>query len=42
MSFRFKRKIVFMDEHTFILYKSVVRPHIKVANSVWCLSRQRL
>jgi len=26
-----------MDEHTFILlYKSMVRPHVKFANSVWC------
>jgi len=26
-----------MDERTFILlYKSVVRPHVEFANSVWC------
>jgi len=26
-----------MDEHTFILlYKSMVRPHVEFANSVWC------
>ena len=28
---------VYMDERTFILlYKSVVRPHVEFANSVWC------
>ena len=27
----------YMDEHTFIsLYKSMVRPHVEFANSVWC------
>jgi len=38
-----KRKLVpfcltvYMDERTFILlYKSVVRPHVEFANSVWC------
>jgi len=26
-----------MDEHTFVLlYKSMVRPHVKFGNSVWC------
>ena len=26
-----------MDERTFtLLYKSMVRPHVKFANSVWC------
>ena len=26
-----------MDEHTFmLLYKSMVCPHVKFANSVWC------
>jgi len=26
-----------MDEHTFtLLYKSMVRPHVEFANSVWC------
>ena len=28
---------VYMDERTFILlYKSMVRPHVKFGNSVWC------
>jgi len=28
----------YMDEHTFVLlYKSMVRPHVEFANSVWCL-----
>ena len=27
----------YMDEHTFtLLYKSMVRPHVEFANSVWC------
>ena len=26
-----------MDEHTFVLlYKSMVRPHVKYGNSIWC------
>jgi len=26
-----------MDKHTFVLfYKSMVHPHVKLANSVWC------
>ena len=32
-----KRNFIYMDEHTFIsLYKSMVRPHVEFANSVWC------
>jgi len=32
-----KRNFIYMDEHTFILlYKSLVRPHVEFANSVWC------
>jgi len=26
-----------IDEHTFVLlYKSMVRPHVELGNSVWC------
>ena len=33
-----KRNFMYMDERTFILlYKSMVRPHVEFANSVWCL-----
>ena len=33
-----KRNFIYMDERTFILlYKAMVHPHIKFANSVWCL-----
>jgi len=32
-----KRDFIYMDERTFILlYKSMVRPHVEFANSVWC------
>jgi len=32
-----KRNFIHMDEHTFIsLYKSMIRPHVAFANSVWC------
>jgi len=32
-----KRNFIYMDEHTFILcYKSMLRPHVEFANSVWC------
>ena len=32
-----KRNFIYMDERTFILlYKSMVRPHVEFANSVWC------
>jgi len=32
-----KRNFIYMDEHTFILlYKSMVRPYVEFANSVWC------
>ena len=34
-----KRNFIYqyMDEHTFIsLYKSMVRPHVEFANSIWC------
>ena len=31
-----KRNFIYMDERTFILLKSVVRPHVEFANSVWC------
>ena len=32
-----KRYFIYMDEDTFILlYKSMVRPHVEFANSVWC------
>jgi len=36
-----KKKFIYMDETTFILlYKSMVRPHVKFANSVWCPFKQ--
>jgi len=32
-----KRNFTYMDERTFILlYKSMVRPDVEFANSVWC------
>jgi len=32
-----KRNFIYMDETSFILlYKSMVRPHLEYANSVWC------
>ena len=32
-----KRNFIYMDESGFILlYKSMVRPHLEYANSVWC------
>ena len=32
-----KRNFIYMDERTFtLLYKSMVRPHVEYANSVWC------
>ena len=32
-----KRNFIYMDERTFtLLYKSMVRPHVEFANSVWC------
>jgi len=32
-----KQNFICMDEHTFVLlYKSMVRPHVEFANSVWC------
>jgi len=33
-----KRNLIYMDESSFILllYKSMVRPHVEYANSVWC------
>ena len=31
-----KRNFIYMDRNTFILlYKSLVRPHLEYANSVW-------
>jgi len=36
-----KRNFIHMDESTFILlYKSMVRPHLEYANSVWCPYKQ--
>jgi len=32
-----KRNCIYMDELSFIsLYKSMVRPHLEYAHSVWC------
>ena len=32
-----KRNFIYMDDTSFILlYKSMVRPHLEYANSVWC------
>jgi len=32
-----KRNFIYMNELSFIsLYKSMVRPHLKYAHSVWC------
>jgi len=32
-----KKKFIYIDETTFILlYKSMVRPHVEFANSLWC------
>jgi len=32
-----KRNFIYMDDQTFLLlYKSIVRPHVECANSVWC------
>jgi len=36
-----KRYFIHMDESSFILlYKSMVRPHLEYANSVWCPYKQ--
>jgi len=36
-----KRNFMHMDESSFILlYKSMVRPHLEYANSVWCPYKQ--
>jgi len=36
-----KRNFIYMDESSFILlYKSMVRPHLEYANSVWCPYKQ--
>jgi len=36
-----KRNFIYMDESSFILsYKSMVRPHLQYANSVWCPYKQ--
>jgi len=33
-----KRNFIYMDELSFIsVYKSMVRPHLEYAHSVWCL-----
>ena len=38
-----KRNFMHMDESSFILlYKSMVRPHLEYANSVWCPYKQGL
>ena len=30
-----------MDKNTFVLlYKAIIRPHLKYANSVWCLYKK--
>jgi len=35
------RNFIHMDESSFILlYKSMVRPHLEYANSVWCPYKQ--
>jgi len=32
-----KRNFIYLDTNSFVLlYKSMVRPHLKYANSVWC------
>ena len=37
-----KRNFIHMDESSFILlYKSIVRPHLEYANSMWCPYKQR-
>jgi len=36
-----KRNFIHTDESSFILsYKSMVRPHLEYANSVWCPYKQ--